>query len=264
MSLSRVEQIPISPARIGINPNIVFVVAWGTIVFALYFPAIKTGLLDALSTDDAMCLVEVRDFLGGQNWFDLSQHRLDPPGASMHWSRVIDLPLAAIISMLRPVTGQQVAELITLVAWPALLLGAALRLSASIASRLIGGSGNSSVESAAVLLAALSLPALIHFRAGAIDHHNAQIVLLMALVTTLLRLETSVVDVCLAGCAAALSLATGLEMLPAIAAACVTILAVQIFQGGASTRDAGTSVLQCACPRPCSPPGCCRARKHAT
>jgi len=46
-----------------------------------------------LSTDDAMRLVEVRDLLGGQSWFDLTQYRLAPPeGVRMHWSRLIDLP----------------------------------------------------------------------------------------------------------------------------------------------------------------------------
>src|SRR5437763_434317 len=44
-------------------------------------------------TDDAMRLVEIRDFLAGQGWFDLHQYRLDPPaGLPMHWSRLVDLP----------------------------------------------------------------------------------------------------------------------------------------------------------------------------
>ncbi|MEO8724436.1 MAG: hypothetical protein ABI395_13145, partial [Sphingobium sp.] len=29
--------------------------------------------------DDAMRLVQVRDFLAGQSWFDVSQHRVNPP-----------------------------------------------------------------------------------------------------------------------------------------------------------------------------------------
>ena len=49
-------------------------------------------------TDDAMRLVQVRDLLAGQGWFDMVQHRLMPPeGASMHWSRLVDAPLAALI-----------------------------------------------------------------------------------------------------------------------------------------------------------------------
>ncbi|HKC33385.1 MAG TPA: GtrA family protein, partial [Xanthobacteraceae bacterium] len=42
-------------------------------------------------TDDAMRLVQLRDFLGGQGWFDLHQPRLGPPvGYDSHWSRLID------------------------------------------------------------------------------------------------------------------------------------------------------------------------------
>src|SRR4051812_8105330 len=59
-----------------------------------------------VDTDDAMRLSEVHDFLKGQNWFDLVQHRLNTPfGAELHWSRLIDLPEAAILWALRPLFG---------------------------------------------------------------------------------------------------------------------------------------------------------------
>ncbi|WP_448045567.1 hypothetical protein [Bradyrhizobium liaoningense] len=51
------------------NPAIVLTITWVAIVAALGFPAISTGVFDALSTDDAMRLVEVRDLLAGQGWF---------------------------------------------------------------------------------------------------------------------------------------------------------------------------------------------------
>jgi hypothetical protein len=54
--------------------------------------------------DDALRLQQVRDWLGGQGWFDLTQHRLDPlhGGVPMHWSRLVDLPLAGVMLALRP------------------------------------------------------------------------------------------------------------------------------------------------------------------
>jgi hypothetical protein len=56
------------------------------VALALAVP-VRSGLFDAMATDDAMRLVEVRDLLAGQAWFDLTQHRLDPPqGSLMHWS----------------------------------------------------------------------------------------------------------------------------------------------------------------------------------
>ena len=57
--------------------------------------------------DDIMRLVEVRDLLGGQGWFDLDQYRIDPlREVPMHWSRLVDLPLAIIIGGLTPIIGQ--------------------------------------------------------------------------------------------------------------------------------------------------------------
>ena len=52
----------------------------------------------SLDTDSAMRLAGVRDLLHGQAWFDTSQHRLNTPyGLSMHWSRLVDAPLALLM-----------------------------------------------------------------------------------------------------------------------------------------------------------------------
>src|SRR5881398_3511122 len=88
----------------------------------LALPAINGGVFDALSTDDAMRLVEVRDLIGGQGWFDMLQHRMDPPGGtSMHWSRLIDAPLAGLILLFKPLLGMHHAQALTLYFWPTLL-----------------------------------------------------------------------------------------------------------------------------------------------
>src|SRR5579859_6039496 len=130
----------------------------------LALPAINGGVFDALSTDDAMRLVEVRDLIGGQGWFDLFQYRLDPPGTSMHWSRLIDAPLAALILLLKPWLGMRGAEAATLYFWPALLFAVALALVAAIARHM---SNNVNAAISAAMLAVLALPALVHFRSGA-------------------------------------------------------------------------------------------------
>ena len=50
-------------------------------------------------TDDNMRFAQVRALLQGQGWFDLRQHKIDPPnGISIHWSRLVDLPIAALIN----------------------------------------------------------------------------------------------------------------------------------------------------------------------
>jgi uncharacterized RDD family membrane protein YckC len=56
--------------------------------------------------DDALRMVQVRDLLAGQGWFDLHQYRVAPPdGIVMHWSRLVDAPIAAVIMLLRPLLG---------------------------------------------------------------------------------------------------------------------------------------------------------------
>ena len=223
--------------RLGANPGILMLVLWLAATAALALPAITGGIFDALSTDDAMRLVEVRDLIGGQGWFDLVQHRLDPPGASMHWSRVIDAPLAALILLLRPLVGMHAAEALTLVVWPVALFAAVLALVAAIAGLLSNRASSSEV--AALLLAVLSAPALIHFRPGAIDHHNVQIALLLALILLVSEIERSTVKAAMAGAAASLSLAIGIEMLPAILPIGITVFALFIWRGASVSQQIG-------------------------
>jgi hypothetical protein len=223
--------------QLGANPNILMPVLWLAAAVALALPSISGGVFDAMSTDDAMRLVQVRDLISGQGWFDLFQHRLDPPGVSMHWSRVVDVPLAASILLLRPLIGTHAAETVTLFLWPMLLLAAALMLVAAIAQQMSNDVANSRIP--AVVLALLSAPALIHFRPGAIDHHNAQIGLLLALVLLTSQIEQSVVKAALGGLVASLSLAIGIEMLPAIVAIGLAVFGLFIWRGASVSRQVG-------------------------
>jgi hypothetical protein len=223
--------------QLGVNPTVLMPVLWLAATVAIAWPSINRGVFDAMSTDDAMRLVQVRDWIGGQGWFDLFQHRLDPPGASMHWSRVVDVPLAALILLLRPLIGTHGAETVTLFLWPLLLFAAALGLVAAIAREMSGSVTTSQIT--AVVLAVLSAPALIHFRPGAIDHHNAQIVLLLALVLLTSQIEQSAVKAALGGLVASLSLAIGIEMLPAIAAIGLAVVGLFIWRGASVSRQIG-------------------------
>ncbi len=130
--------------------------------------------------DDVMRLLQVRDWIGGQSWFDLTQHRLNPPqGVTMHWSRIVDIPIAAVILAVRPLVGQYSAETAALIAVPLLTLGIAMLLVQRVGLKLMGRG--------AALLAALATPlslgALKQMRPMRVDHHGWQIVL--ALVATL-------------------------------------------------------------------------------
>src|SRR5687768_738104 len=82
--------------------------------FAAWFAFSKWNdirFFNLADTDDNLRIMQVRALLGGQDWYDLRQHRFNPPlGADIHWSRLVDLPLAALILILRPIVGGGVAE----------------------------------------------------------------------------------------------------------------------------------------------------------
>lgn len=134
--------------------------------------------------DDILRLVQVRDLLAGQGWFDLHQHRVDSlhGGVPMHWSRLVDLPLAALILLLRPLLGQPFAEMVALVAVPLLTLGCALVLVGRIAWRLF----DREVSGLACLAMALSVPVVSQLRPMRIDHHGWQIVLALLAINGLM------------------------------------------------------------------------------
>ena len=124
--------------------------------------------------DDAMRLQQVRDWIGGQPFLDVSQHRVNPPlGGPMHWSRIVDMPIAALILLLRPVLGTHLAEVLACAIVPLLLLGG-LVCALHVAARRIAG------EAAAMLapLLLLTTPTiLVQFGPLRIDHHGWQILM---------------------------------------------------------------------------------------
>ena len=90
--------------------------------------------------DDTMRLIQVRDLLAGQSWFDLNQYRIDAPGGGveMHWSRLVDVPIALVIMVLTPFLGSANAQMAALIMVPLMTLGIAMLLAARIARRMLG------------------------------------------------------------------------------------------------------------------------------
>ena len=69
--------------------------------------------------DDQMRLLQVRDWVAGQSWWDITQYRMNAPdGGDMHWSRLVDVPLALVIVAATPFLGQATAEQLAATAVP--------------------------------------------------------------------------------------------------------------------------------------------------
>ncbi|MDB5529863.1 MAG: Oligosaccharyl transferase [Devosia sp.] len=168
--------------------------------------------------DDAMRMVVVRDFLSGQNWFDHAQYRMNTPfGADMHWSRLVDLPIAIVELLARPLVGPAQAEIVAGYVWPSILLAVFIWLSGRLARLMVGAEG----VLPGMLLSAFSIITFSEFNFGRVDHHSVQIILtqIAAIATiTALRRPGAAIG---AGLAVATSLAIGIETLPVVVAAIV-------------------------------------------
>jgi hypothetical protein len=214
------------PARASRSAETVtfLLIIWAATVASSLIASLGGG--ESLSTDDAMRLVEVRDLMAGQSWFDLTQYRLAPPeGVVMHWSRLIDLPLAALIGAGEWVMSPAAAERVATTVWPVALLLVFLAGVAALARELADGTA----ARLAPVFAAITAPLLQHFRPGAIDHHNAQLALLVW--SLALGVQPAARPAATAGVLCALSLAIGQEMAPAIAALAAAVALRWIVQG---------------------------------
>lgn len=167
--------------------------------------------------DDMMRLMEVRDLLGGQGWFDVHQYRVDAihGGVPMHWSRLVDIPLALVIGGLTPLMGAHAAEIAGSIIVPLLTFFVALLLAGRIAWRLLGDEATVF----ACLAMALSVPLVSQMRPLRIDHHGWQIVLALAAANGLMARNPRIGG-WITGASLALWLSISIEGLPLAAAFC--------------------------------------------
>jgi len=164
-------------------------------------------------TDDNIRFDQVRDWLNGQGWYDLRQYRLNPPyGANIHWSRLCDLPLAAIMLAVKPFFGWVIANKTAVALAPMIPMLLAMYASAFSVRQLVHPSAYA--LGCAILLCGQST--LLMWMPLRIDHHGWQLAFLMCTVAGLADPKPTRGGATV-GVTSALSMAIGLEMLPYIA-----------------------------------------------
>jgi len=172
--------------------------------------------------DDTLRMVQLRDWLGGQGWFDLTQYRIDPPeGVPMHWSRLVDVPLALVALALQPLLGPAQAQMAAAAVVPLLTLGCLVLAVGWIASRRF----DAEIVGFACLACALVPATIAMFQPLRIDHHGWQVVTVVLAAATLFAARPKRGTV-VAGLALAAGLSISLEVLP-FAAAFAAMLALR-------------------------------------
>lgn len=191
-------------------------VRWTLLIWAaiaIWYIWYRWGPINALSlsdTDDNMRMMQVRGLLAGQDWYDLRQYRLSPPGGlDIHWSRLVDLPIAGLILLFQPFVGTAMAERLAAGIAPLLPLAVTMLAMGAAARRLIAP--------AAWPLAALILmgctATMAQFVPLRIDHHGWQLAFLALAVMGIADPQRTRGGLTV-GLASAGSLTIGLELLP--------------------------------------------------
>jgi hypothetical protein len=196
---------------------------------AVVFLTVAIGLLaaDAVNgstvqdIDDIARRMQITDLLRDNDWHDVSWPFLAMPEPYVSpWSRIVDLPYVLVTWLFQPVLGQDSAFALARFVVPLLWLVTYAWLAAQLLREILAGRP-SLVQTGAAALA--SLFAIIEFMPNRIDHHNVQIVLLLAVCLGVV--SSHKFSGVLLGLAVFLSVAVGLECAPYIALA-VTGVAV--------------------------------------
>lgn len=189
----------------------VIAIAW--LAYAIVMIWSRSNQIHALAlgdTDDNLRLAQVRAWLGGQGWYDLVQHRFDPVhgGGNIHWSRLVDLPIAGLILLLQPIIGAAGAEKAAVAFAPLIPLLLLMFSLALIMKRLV--SERSWPLPLLALLSAYSTLGM--FGPLRIDHHGWQLAFL-ALALSGMADPRRARGGAVLGVATGLSLSVGLEMM---------------------------------------------------
>lgn len=186
-------------------------IAW--VAFAAYQVGSDWNAIRWLSlgdTDDNMRLMQVRAWLAGQDWYDLRQYRMNPPaGFDMHWSRLVDLPLAGLILLFDLFTTRSWAERLACGIAPLLPLAIALLGLGATVRRLV----HPLAWTLAILVFLTAFIPMLMFGPMRTDHHGWQLAMLSVTLAGLSDPRRGRGGM-LVGLASALSLSIGLEMLP--------------------------------------------------
>lgn len=184
-------------------------------------------------TDDNMRYLQVRDWLNGQSWWDLSQHRMNPPhGANIHWSRIVDLPIAALMLGLQPLVGAARATQLALGIAPLLPLLPLMLALAFITRRMSEDGHGWAIAALLPLSANMALSMYMPLR---VDHHGWQLALTAITLAGLVDRHWTRGGL-VAGIASALSVAIGMEMMIYLAGAGALVALRWVFKAGAARR----------------------------
>lgn len=147
--------------------TLLFQLAWH---FRSIIPFMQEGSFQ--DSDDFLRLHQIRNWMGGQGWFDVSLPRMSlPDGGEMHWSRMVDVPIAGLIWVFDLFTETVIAERLAAIVWPTILIIACVFVLLAVCEKLFPATK----RLLALLFVVTCITSLVEFAPSRIDHHGVQI-----------------------------------------------------------------------------------------
>ena len=169
--------------------------------------------------DDNIRMLRVFDFINGAGWYDNLITRANAPeGYLSGWSRLVDLPLAAIVLIFKPYLGQMQAGLVASIILPLFQVLLLFFCGGYMARPLVGKKYARLVSLFIVFTSAIRPETftLAGFQIGNASHHAWYVLLCMAQIGSLARFfdKPKMKHAVLAAGCAAMGLAIGIEPIP--------------------------------------------------
>ncbi|MGB7287537.1 MAG: hypothetical protein WBC71_11450 [Salaquimonas sp.] len=181
---------------------LLFQLAWN---FRAIVPFFKEGSF--IDPDDFLRLHQVRNWMAGQSWFDVSVPRMNlPDGGDMHWSRLVDVPIASLIWFFDLFVDTQSAERLAALVWPTLLLIATVFVLLAICEKVYPKTN----RLLALIFIVTCSAAMVEFAPSRIDHHGIQILIYCVALLGLVKADENMGHY-LIGASVALSIVIGLD-----------------------------------------------------
>lgn len=183
--------------------------------------------------DDALRLVQIKDYLSGQSWFDTNQYRMGPGlGTDMHWSRLPDIPIIALTHIFDIFLPQDKALSWAYSVWPP-LTSVFLIFGVMIGLKNYDGA---KINIFALILLTLFITNFYRYLPGSIDHHNLQIGLMVLSAGLILDSKVQFKSYFLAGLSVATAIAIGVEVYIFAAIICAYVAISWAFYGHSIRR----------------------------
>lgn len=202
--------------------------AWLYVVFACLVQGEGPFAGNLAWFDDHVRMVQVLDWINGQSWYDHTIHRVNAPeGFHTIWSRLVDLPIAAIILPLQNWIGQHQAAMTASIILPLIQTLMLFFATTYLAAPLVGKQNARLVVLFVLFSSCINAEyfTLAGFQLGAVGHHAWYVILTILMCGATARLVTNDgrKELCIAGFSIAALLAIGIEAIPLIGGLCATL-----------------------------------------